>query len=85
MQEEIKQEINKDKNVKTKKVNVRVILVLAFIILMAIFALVSYRGNYLETIEIGENFKQVFTQDLKYQYITIAVNFVLLFIIITIA
>ena len=84
MQEEIKQEINKDKNVKTKKVNVRVILVLAFIILMAIFALVSYRGNYLETIEIGENFKQVFTQDLKYQYITIAVNFVLLFIIITI-
>lgn len=82
---EIKEEIEQEsKNAKTKKIKTRVILVLTFVILMAIFAFVSYRGNYLETIEIGENFKQVFTQDLKYQYITIAINFVILFIIITI-
>lgn len=71
-------------NKKTKKIKTRVILVLAFIILMEIYAFVSYRGNYLETIEIGENFKQVFTQNLIYQYITIGVNFVVLFIIISI-
>lgn len=81
---EIKQEIKNNKSTKTNKIKARVILVLAFIILMAIFAFVSYRGNYLETIEIGENFKQVFTQDLKYQYVTILVNFILLFIIISI-
>ena len=84
IKEEIKQEIKTNKDTKTKKMNVRVILVLVFIILMAIFAFISYRGNYLETIEIGKNFKQVFTQNLKYQYVTIAVNFVILFIIITI-
>lgn len=81
---EIKQEIKNNKSTKTNKIKARVILVLAFIILMAIFAFVSYRGNYLETIEIGEKFKQVFTQDLKYQYVTILVNFILLFIIISI-
>ena len=70
---------------KPKKIRTRAILVLIFIILMAIFAYVSYRGNYLETIEIGENFKQVFSENLKYQYATIAVNFILLFIIISIA
>ena len=78
IKEEIKQEIKTNKDTKTKKMNVRVILVLVFIILMAIFAFISYRGNYLETIEIGKNFKQVFTQNLKYQYVTIAVNFVIL-------
>ncbi len=85
MQEEVKQEIKNDKDTKTNKMRARVIIVLAFIILIAIFAFVSYRGNYLETIEIGENFKQVFKQNLKYQYITIAVNFVILFIVISIA
>lgn len=52
---------------------------------MSIFAYIAYRGEYLETIEIGENFKQVFTQNLKYQYTIIAVNFVILFTVISIA
>ena len=82
---EVKEEIKTDANIKKNKMKVRRILVFAFIIIVTIFAFVSYRGNYLETIEIGENFKQVFTQDLKYQYITIAVNFIILFITISIA
>lgn len=89
---EVKEQIeaNSEKNKtkqekKPKKIKTRAILVLIFIILMSIFAYVSYRGNYLETIEIGENFKQVFSQNLKYQYATIAVNFVILFIVISIA
>lgn len=91
--EEIKEQVetnsenNKTKiqEKKPKKVKTRAILVLIFIMIMSIFAYVSYRGNYLETIEIGENFKQVFSQNLKYQYATIGINFIILFIVISIA
>ena len=65
---------------KTKKIRTRVILVLVVMLLLAIFAYISYRGTYLETIEIGENFKEVFHQNLFYQYATIGANFVILFI-----
>lgn len=65
---------------KTKKIRTRVILVLAFALILATLAYISYRGTYLETIEIGENFKQVFSQNLMYQYATIGINFVILFI-----
>lgn len=70
---------------KRRKIKTRVILVLIFAVLVAIFAYISYRGNYLETLEIGENFKQVFTQNLKYQYAIIGVNFVLIYIAISLA
>jgi flagellar basal body-associated protein FliL len=69
MQEENKIEtksiVKQQTNKKEKKIQRRVIVVLVFIFIMAIFAYVSYRGSYLETIEIGENFKQVFTRKFK--------------------
>lgn len=76
---------NENVQPKTKKVKRRVILVLIFAILACIVAYVSYRGNYLETIEIGENFKQVFTQNFKYQYAIIGVNFIIIYIAISLA
>lgn len=76
---------NENVQPKTKKVKTRVILVLIFAILACIVAYVSYRGNYLETIEIGENFKQVFTQNFKYQYAIIGVNFIIIYIAISLA
>ena len=68
---------------KTKKMKTRAILVLIFIAIIALFAYISYRGNYLEALEIGENFKQVFTEDLKYQYAIIGANFIFVYIIVT--
>lgn len=65
---------------KTKKIKTRVILVLVFLLLFIILAHISYRGTYLETIEIGENFKGVFTQNLIYQYATMGINFIIIFI-----
>ncbi len=85
MQEEKVEVKNNVPEKKAKKIRTRVILVLVFIVLIAMFAYISYRGTYLETIEIGENFKQVFTTNLKYQYITIGVNFILLFIVFSLA
>lgn len=75
-EENVKQEQQK----KTGKVRTRVILVLIVALILAMFTYISYRGNYLETIEIGEQFKQVFEQNLFYQYATIGANFVILFI-----
>lgn len=68
--------------IKKGKIKARVIIVIIFLILISIYTYVSYRGTYLETIEIGENFKTVFNQNLKYKYITLLANFVILFIAI---
>lgn len=71
-------ELNNIKETR-KKTHTRAIVVFAFIIILAIFSYISYRGTYLETIEIGENFKEVFSKNLSYQYATIIINFMVLF------
>lgn len=71
-------ELNNIKETR-KKTHTRAIVVFAFIIILAIFSYISYRGTYLETIEIGENFKEVFSKNLSYQYATIIINFIVLF------
>lgn len=85
--EEIKTQTNQNEkeNNKSKKIKTRVILVLIFMLVTIICAYVSYRGNYLETMEIGENFKQVFFENLKYQYGVTLINFVILFLVISFA
>lgn len=45
---------------KNKKIRTRVILVLAVLFIFIICAYISFRGTYLETIEIGEKFEDVF-------------------------
>lgn len=80
-----KSENNSIKEIKEKKVKTRVILVFISIIITVLFAYISYRGDYLETMEIGANFKQVFFKNLKYQYAVIGINFIILFIVISIA
>ncbi len=86
MQEEQKVDTNiKEEPKKEKKIRIRVILVIIFTIIAGIFAYISYRGNYLETVEIGEKFKEVFITNLKYKYSIIGVNFIILFISITLA
>lgn len=82
MQEKIEENV-KIIEKKNKKIKTRVILVLIFIAIVGLIAYVSYRGNYLEAVEIGENFKQVFLQNLTYQYAITTVNFIILFIAIS--
>lgn len=65
-----------------KNKNLKVILVIVFILIFALATFVSIRGNYLEYKELGENYLQVFYTNLVYKYIIMAINFVLLFIII---
>lgn len=67
-----------------KKVNYkrRVILVLAFIVLVSIFMFVKLRGEYLNILSIGQNYIDVFNQTIKYQYMVTGINFVVLFFLI---
>ena len=65
-----------------KNKNIKVILVILFILIFALATFVSIRGNYLEYKELGENYLQIFYTNLTYKYIIMAINFMLLFIMI---
>jgi len=63
---------------KNKK---RVILVITFILLFAIYIGVSLRGGYLRTLEIGQEYLPVFEQNIKNKVVMVLINFVVLYIL----
>ena len=65
-----------------KKSKIRMILVLVFIAVFAIVSYIQVRGSYLEYLELGENYVQVFWTNLIYRYAIMAINFVVLFFMI---
>lgn len=67
---------------KMKKNRIRMYIVLLFIVLVAIVGYVIYRGEYLEVLEIGEEYLSIFWQNVNYTAITFGINFVILFLII---
>ncbi|MBR1802393.1 MAG: UPF0182 family protein [Clostridia bacterium] len=67
---------------KSPKSKSRMLFVLAFIILAASILYVICRGNYLETIELGEQYISIFWQNLSYTAIAFAGNFVILYLLI---
>ena len=73
-------------NVKTEskpiKKKSRMYLVLSFLALTAVVMYVIYRGNYLEILELGENYLPIFWRNIAYMSITFIVNFLVLFILI---
>lgn len=88
--EEVKQETIMDiANTKeTKKINkykkskTRMFAVLIFIIVLAIINYVSLRGSYLEYLEMGEQYLNIFETNLTYKYSIMTINFVILYFII---
>ena len=67
---------------KAKKSKNRMYVVLIFLFLSAIIGYIVFRGEYLETLEIGEQYISIFWQNLNYSAITFAINFIVLFFII---
>ena len=65
------------KKSKNKK---RVILVISFLILFAIYVAINLRGEYLKTLGIGQEFIGVFEQNVKYKFGVILINFAFLYI-----
>lgn len=66
---------------KNIKININLIVAIC-VVLYLIITVISLRGNYLEYIELGENFVQVFMKNIQYKYTIMGVIFVLLFGII---
>lgn len=62
---------------KNKK---RVILVIAFLIVLAIYVAITLRGQYLQTLEIGEQYVEVFNQKIKYKVGVVLANFAILYV-----
>lgn len=50
-----------------KKTKTRMLLVLLFLVIVAIIGYIALRGQYLELLEIGENYTSVFWQNLTYK------------------
>lgn len=68
--------------VKNKKNKTRMYIVLLFLLLVVIVGYVIFRGEYLEILELGEQYTNIFWQNVNYTTITFGINFVFLFIII---
>lgn len=81
MEDANKQVVTKEK----KKFKKRTILVLAFIVIAAIYQFISIRGAYLNYLELGQKYIDVFEQNLMYKYSVMTVNFVIIFIAIYIS
>lgn len=77
MKEDNKEELVKDKKNGSK---LRVILVLVVAAIFAIYAYMSYRAEYLQIAEIGEEYLEVFNQNKKYLGYISLTNFAIVFI-----
>ena len=65
-----------------KNTKFKVIVTLLFVIIVTIGLAVSYRATYLQTLEIGEEYLEIFYTSVKYKYQVMGFNFILLFIIL---
>lgn len=62
-----------------KKSKKRVFLVLAFLIIYLLYCYITYRGNYLAMLEIGDQYTDIFKKDVYYKVICNLINFTILF------
>ena len=69
------------KNVKQKS-RTRMYIVLLFMLIVIVIGYVIYRGEYLEILEMGEEYISIFWQNVNYSAITFGINFLVLFIVI---
>lgn len=83
--ETIKEMQGNGQQTETKKQNkgskLRRRLIVLFVVLVAIIGYVIFRGDYLEMMELGPNYVEVFWTGWLYKGITFGINFVFLFIV----
>ena len=72
-------EVNNSKNKKSKT---RMILVVVFILIFALISYIRLRAEYLEYVELGTKYLNVYFTNLIYQYSIMVINFIILFFII---
>lgn len=75
--EQMEIKLNHNKTKKNRKWVVLAFLLIAFIVCYVIF-----RGEYLETLELGEQYLSVFWQNISYRFATFGICFVFLYLLI---
>lgn len=74
-----KEKVNEQKEPKHKKSKLRMVLVILFLLIFAGVSYVQLRGSYLEYLELGSQYVDVFKTNLIYRYSIMAINFVFLY------
>ena len=77
--EEKQEQIKTEENQIKKKSKTRFFIVLAVGLITLIIGYIVFRGTYLEIMEIGENYINVFWQNIKYKGLALVINFVLIY------
>lgn len=62
-----------------KKIKTRLFIVLAVAIIAIIIGYIAFRGTYLEIMEIGKNYSNVFWQNITYKSLALIINFMLIY------
>lgn len=79
MAEDIKNEAQENTKKETKKIKTRTLLVIIVLAVFIIGSVIINRANYLETLEIGEEYGEVFLQNMKYKRNIAILNFMVVF------
>ena len=79
-QENVKPEEKELKKKKNSKI--RMLLVILFLIIFAIISYVQLRGSYLEYLELGESYTNIFKTNITYRYTIMGINFVALYVVV---
>ena len=74
--------VEKKESVKKKNSKTRMLLVILFLLIFSIISYVQLRGSYLEYLELGQEYTNIFKTNIIYRYSIMAVNFVVLYMVI---
>ena len=67
---------------KKKNSRIRMLLVILFLIIFVIVSYVQLRGSYLEYLELGESYTNIFKTNITYRYTIMGINFVALYVVV---
>ena len=76
------EKVNNKKEQKRKNSKLRMMLVILFLLVFSGVSYVQLRGSYLEYLELGSQYIDIFKTNLIYRYSIMAINFVFLYIVI---
>ena len=76
------EKVNNKKEQKRKNSKLRMMLVILFLLVFSGVSYIQLRGSYLEYLELGSQYVDVFKTNLVYRYSIMAINFVFLYIVI---
>lgn len=74
--------VEHSKNDTKKKSKLRMLIVILFLLLFIAVSYVQIRGSYLEYLELGQEYTQIFYTNVKYRYAIMGINFVFLYFVI---